>query len=274
MHYLIDGHNLIAKLPDIDLSDPDDEVQLVLKLRQWTAVSLKRTVTVYFDGGLPGGHNVNLSNAQVKVVFVSQGKTADSLLIARINRAPNPPEYTLVTSDQQIIAAANKRKMKHIRSEKFAMRLSSEKAERNLPGPTITDQDPILSDAEVAQWLDLFGPVDEKALKKRPKPIPPTRALSEPEPEPETEPDPIPKPPALTDRENPELSDEELHEWLALFGGTPKPVAQPPAKQAGKSAAKPVPKTAPPTTKKKSPNPQNLKEDDLAAWNAYFGQDD
>ncbi len=71
MHYLIDGHNLIAKLPDVNLSDPDDEIQLVLKLRQWTAVSAKRVVTVFFDGGIPGGHNVNLSNAQVKVIFVS-----------------------------------------------------------------------------------------------------------------------------------------------------------------------------------------------------------
>ncbi len=271
MHYLIDGHNLIAKLPDIDLSDPDDEVQLILKLRQWAAVSLKRTVTVYFDGGLPGGHNVNLSNSQVKVVFVSQGKTADSLLITRINRVPNPPEYTLVTSDQEIIAAANKRNMKHIRSEKFALRLVSDRAERTLPGPTITDPDPILSDAEVEQWLDLFGPVDEKALRRSPKPVPPNRSVPEPEPEPEeAEPATSPKPPATANRENPELSDEELHEWLALFSSEPKQAT--PA--TNKPATKPSEKSQPSPKKKKSPNPHNLKEDDLTAWNAYFGQDD
>jgi predicted RNA-binding protein with PIN domain len=274
MHYLIDGHNLIAKLPDIDLSDPDDEVQLVLKLRQWTAVSLKRTITVYFDGGLPGGHDVNLSNAQVKVVFVSQGKTADSLLIARINRVPNPPEYTLVTSDQQIIAAANKRKMKHIRSEKFAMRLGTDRAERTLPGPTITDDDPVISDAEVEQWLDLFGPVDEKALKKRPKPVPPNRVIAEPEPE-EAEPDPIPKPPASTDRENPELSDEELREWLTLFSSEPKQATPATNKPATNKPTSSKPTSSKPAAKKKkSPNPQNLKDEDLTAWNAYFGQDD
>ncbi|MAU02009.1 MAG: hypothetical protein CL608_33150 [Anaerolineaceae bacterium] len=270
MHYLIDGHNLIAKLPDIDLSDPDDEIQLILKLRQWTAVSPKRVVTVYFDGGIPGGHNVNLSNSQVKVIFVSQGKTADSLLIARINRVKNPPEYRLVTSDQEIINAADKRKMKHIRSEKFAQRLSADKEERTLPGPTVTDDDPIISDAEVEQWLDLFGPVDEKALRRRPKPIPPNRAIPEPEPEPE-ETEAIPKPPAATDRENPELSDEELREWLALFGGETRQVeqqAEKPASQAKKKAAPRAKK------KKKSPNPKNLSEEDLAAWNAYFGQDE
>lgn len=270
MHYLIDGHNLIAKLPDVDLSDPDDEIQLVLKLRQWTAVSAKRVVTVYFDGGIPGGHNVNLSNAQVKVIFVSAGKTADSLLIARINRVKNPPEFRLVTSDQEIINAANKRKMAHIRSEKFAMRLSSDKAERTQPAPTHPNDDPVISDAEVAQWLDLFGPVDEKALKKRPKPVPPTRAIPEPEPEPEAAETAVPKPPATADRENPELSDEELREWLALFGSEPKQAAPATNKPTTNkpAASKPAAK------KKKSPNPHNLSNKDLDAWNAYFGQDE
>ena len=269
MHYLIDGHNLIAKLPDIDLSDPDDEVQLVLKLRQWTAASAKRQVTVYFDGGIPGGHNVNLSNSQVKVIFVSQGKTADSLLIARLNRVKNPPEYMLVTSDQAIIEAANKHKMKHMRSEKFAMRLGRKKEEPILPGPTITDDDPVISHAEVEQWLDLFGPVDEEALRNRPKPVPPNRA--EPEPEPDTEEEAaVPKAPASSDRENPELSDEELKEWLTLFGSKPKQQNKP----AEKSAAPPRKKAAPRSTKKKSPTPHTLSDDDLNAWNAYFGKDE
>ena len=271
MHYLIDGHNLIAKLPDINLSDPDDEIQLVLKLRQWTAVSLKRVVTVYFDGGIPGGHNVNLSNSQVKVIFVSQGKTADSLIIARINSVKNPPEYILVTSDQEIIAAANKRKMKHIRSEKFAMRLGPDKKEEPvLPGPTITDDNPVISDAEVAQWLDLFGPVDEKALRNRPKPVPPNRVIPEPEPEPEEEEEVVPKPPASSDRENPELSDDELREWLTLFGGEPKQA--PPATD--KPTTRKPAASKPAAKKKKSPNPHNLSDKDLDAWNAYFGKDE
>jgi uncharacterized protein len=273
MHYLIDGHNLIAKLPDIDLSDPDDEVQLVLKLRQWTAVSPKRHITLYFDGGIPGGHSVNLSNSQVKVIFVSQGKTADSLLILHINRVKNPPEYILVSSDQEIIAAANKRKMKHLRSEKFVLHLSQDRAERSLPAPTFSDDDPVVSDAEVDQWLELFGPVDEAALKKRPKPIPPNRIIPEPEPEPAEKPVAKPKPPANLNRENPELSDDELREWLTLFGGEPQAKAKPSSKT-GKAKVEPTPQATSRPKKKNSPNPHNLKDDDLTAWNAYFGKDE
>ena len=43
MHYLIDGHNLIAHLADIDLEDPNDEVKLVLMMRGWAAAGRKRS---------------------------------------------------------------------------------------------------------------------------------------------------------------------------------------------------------------------------------------
>jgi len=36
MPLLIDGHNLIGQIPDISLSDPDDEAKLVLLLRRYT----------------------------------------------------------------------------------------------------------------------------------------------------------------------------------------------------------------------------------------------
>ena len=42
MYYLIDGHNLIAHYPDIELEDPNDEVKLVLVLRSWAAAGRKR----------------------------------------------------------------------------------------------------------------------------------------------------------------------------------------------------------------------------------------
>ncbi len=37
MPFLIDGHNVIAALRDIDLDDPDDEAKLVMKLRAWSS---------------------------------------------------------------------------------------------------------------------------------------------------------------------------------------------------------------------------------------------
>jgi uncharacterized protein len=129
MHFLIDGHNLIAKMPDISLSDPDDEAQLILRLRSWVAASRKRRVTVYFDGGLPGGREPHLSGARLEVVFAAGGRPADDMLIRHIQRVKNPPEYTLVSSDRAIIAAAEKRRMPFLLAQDFAPELAVDEPE-------------------------------------------------------------------------------------------------------------------------------------------------
>ncbi len=268
MHYLIDGHNLIGKMPDISLKDPDDEIQLILRLRSWTAVSKKRQVTVFFDGGIPGGKDVKLSTPQVRVIFASEDKTADALIINRIKKIKNPPEYTLVTTDQEIIKAAQSRKIPHLRSEKFAMRLGKQ-WDDTPPGPSLIDDDPVLSDLEVQEWLHTFGPVDEKALKNRPKPIPPTRQAEPVDLEIADE----PHEPASNNREEPELSDRELNEWLEMFTEAPRPKP----KQAEEQLS---PETSPgsrvKSPKKKRPgvpNPHNLNQKDLDAWQDYTGEE-
>lgn len=276
MHYLIDGHNLIARMPDISLNDPDDEVQLILRLRSWAARSKKRQVTLFFDGGIPGGKDVRLSTPQVRVIFASMGQTADALLIKGINKVKNPPEFLLVTSDQQIIAAANGRKMPHLTSDKFAAQLAAQWQETP-PGPTITDDDPAISEAEVADWLAAFGPVDERAIRNRPKPVPPNLPLPEPEvtataagnqgsPPGAIVPTPI-------NREEPQLNEMELEEWLALFGGETKPKKkqdeQPPAAAPKKPTAEPSRRPRP-----KTRNPHNLSPEDLAAWQEFASRDE
>ncbi len=52
MILLIDGHNLIGAMPDIELADPDDEWQLVLRVRTYCAAK-RVTATIVFDSG-PG----------------------------------------------------------------------------------------------------------------------------------------------------------------------------------------------------------------------------
>ena len=71
MPFLIDGHNVIAALPDIDLEDPHDEAKLVLKLRAWTGRERRKAIVV-FDGGIPGGYSRTLSTVSVRVVFAAR----------------------------------------------------------------------------------------------------------------------------------------------------------------------------------------------------------
>lgn len=128
----------------------------------------------------------------------------------------------------------------------------------------------MISEAEVADWLATFGPVDERAIRNRPKPIPPN--LPPPEPEPVNTPD---TPPLPLNREEPQLSNKELDEWLALFGGEPKkkkPTKEmrPTTPTAPATAVPPKPRRSRPSTN----NPHNLSPDDLAAWQDFANRDE
>lgn len=157
MHYLIDGHNLIARMDGISLSDPDDEEQLVRRLQRWMAAGRKRRITLYFDGGLPGGPARHLSTGSMKVIFASVGREADSLIIRRIGKVRNAPEFTVVSSDNAIVAAARGRGMPVIDADRFAAMVDEEGEERRKPGhePTLKE-DPQLDQNELAAWLDIF----------------------------------------------------------------------------------------------------------------------
>ena len=158
MHYLIDGHNLIAQMSDIQLSDPDDEEQLVRRMRAWIAAGRNRRITLYFDGGLPGGKSSQLSGGSLNVIFAAVGREADSLIRRRITKVRNAPEYTLVTSDRSIIAAAQAKGMPVIDSYSFARAMEAEAAERGAGKVDASPkEDPRLDDDEVARWLDLFN---------------------------------------------------------------------------------------------------------------------
>ena len=158
-------------------------------------------------------------------------------------------------------------------AKSLPMRLGRDKAERTLLGPTITDDDPVLSDAEVAQWLDLFGPVDENALTQPPpKPIPPKPCqLLSLNRKWKKQTSDLPKPPATAlTAKTPNLAMRNY------ANGSPFLAASYSLKQNHQQKAndKPAKKATPHAKKKKTPNPHNLKDNDLAAWNAYFGQDD
>jgi predicted RNA-binding protein with PIN domain len=151
MPILIDGHNLIGRMPDIDLADPDDEAELVLKLRTYCARTGKR-VTVVFDHGLPGGKSHELSSGKVDVRFASTGRTADGVLLERIRKSNNPRNLTIVTSDRRIISGAEARGVRVIRSEAFAELLSTSPKTDGVSD----DGEKPTADGDVGYWLRQF----------------------------------------------------------------------------------------------------------------------
>ena len=153
MPYLIDGHNLIAQLPDIHLEDPNDEAKLVNRLRGFAAKQGK-TCTVIFDGGLPGGFS-SLSSRAVTVIFASVAHTnADNLLKRRIRKTRDAANWTLVSSDREVLDCARRHNMKWMTSAAFSQQLRREPRQQDSRGEAV---DPKISDDEVDDWLDIFG---------------------------------------------------------------------------------------------------------------------
>lgn len=218
MHYIIDGHNLIGKMPDISLKDPNDEVKLTIRIKSWLAESKKRQVTLFFDGGMMGSTLNRMSSRNLKVIFAPSGRTADSLIISHMRKLKNPRGYTLITSDREIIGHAKSLRIRSLLSEEFIERMGfvfKEKSEKALKvkkdiKPDKPDATKI-SDAEVQEWLDLFGPVPE-----RPKAPPRQTKKAKP-----TKPSAKKKNAILrvakTDNDD-KLDQDEIDLWLSLFG--------------------------------------------------------
>lgn len=155
MRYLIDGHNLIGQLPDISLTDPDDEAKLVLRLVEFAA-GRKARIVVIFDHGLPAGHS-NLSRGPVEVVFAGLNTNADRVLRERIQAEKQPGQIIVVSSDHEVIASAKARKIAVLRSHDFAAKMATFAPVPSRRRGASVNEDPPVSAAEVDELLNLFS---------------------------------------------------------------------------------------------------------------------
>jgi predicted RNA-binding protein with PIN domain len=153
MPYLIDGHNLIGKLPDISLDDPNDEALLVQKLTGFVVRTQQKCVVV-FDHGIPGGVS-KMSTYGVQVVFASAHSNADNVIIDRIAKTKNPKQWIVVSEDNRVLSAAKRHTMQTLKSTQFA-RMIDRPPPPPKPGLDVAE-DVHLSEDEVNEWLDLFG---------------------------------------------------------------------------------------------------------------------
>lgn len=93
---MIDGHNLIGRLPGLSLEDPDDEEKLLRLLSQHRG-RMKGRIFVAFDPGMGVGPSLR-SLGGIQVAYARNGSTADSLILERISRMRNPQEALVVSS--------------------------------------------------------------------------------------------------------------------------------------------------------------------------------
>jgi predicted RNA-binding protein with PIN domain len=154
MAILIDGHNLIGKMPDLRLDDPADEAKLLVRLRAYRAHTGKHLV-VYFDPGITYQSPAHRSEGGISIRQAGTGQQADDLMMRDISRHHNPSELTVVTSDHAIQQVARQHGARVVDSATFAAELSRppEKDDVSKTRP--------LSEEEIEEWLAIFGQSDE-----------------------------------------------------------------------------------------------------------------
>jgi len=153
MNYLIDGHNLIPKLPGLSLEAIDDELRLVELLQEYCRLS-RNKVEVYFDKA-PLGQAGTRRYGTVAAHFVPQGRTADDAIHLRLGKlGRGGRNWIVVSSDQRVQTDARALHAQSVSSEKFARKLLNvlgNSAETEKPA------DAALSPQEVAAWFDIFA---------------------------------------------------------------------------------------------------------------------
>lgn len=149
MPLLIDGHNLIGKMPGLSLADPDDEVELVRRLQRYCRHHRRRAVVV-FDAGLLGGRSGALSTPEVEVVFAPAGRRADDIIRERLQKMRDPAGWLVVSSDREIQRVARQAGARVISAEEFVAKM------RMPPSAPHDKRTPHMSEGEIQEWLDLF----------------------------------------------------------------------------------------------------------------------
>lgn len=147
MAILIDGHNLIGRMPSLSLRDPDDEERLIALLRAFRGRT-GRTITVVFDPGAIYALPQTRRQGGIEVVFAAHGSSADEVILRRVRRARDRAGLVVVTSDRALAREVAQYGARVRSAEDLARELSN-------PAETI-EQDVSMSAEELEAWLALF----------------------------------------------------------------------------------------------------------------------
>ena len=169
MRFLIDGHNLIGKLPDLSLADPEDERKLVGRLHAYFQ-RVGKPVTVVFDPGAGYTSARGQPFPDVKVIYANRDSTADQVIVRMVRTERKPREVTVVTSDRQIIGQVRAEGAQVMSSEQFAREMEPPANDRGIDANEEEERaNPRISKDEVSAWLDEFKRARQNAPARTPR---------------------------------------------------------------------------------------------------------
>lgn len=160
MPLLIDGHNLIGQLPDLELSDPRDEEKLITRLQRYAETSSKRLTVVFdpnpLDTSPQMGHGKS-QHGKVQVIYAPAEKKADDIIRNMVSDVKDRQGLVVVTSDAAVADFTRRCGVRVISSQDFIrVNLITSK------NKAVPAQKPVGSLKEVVNWADVFREPEPK----------------------------------------------------------------------------------------------------------------
>ncbi len=152
MPYLIDGHNLIPKM-GLDLASFDDETLLLARLNEFSRLSRRGGLEVYFDNAQPGTPETRKTGAVI-AHYVRKPLIADEAIRLRLKRlGRSAKNWQVVSSDHRVQNEARSVGAKVLSSEEFAATVQETlRTGDSSPSPAAK-----MSQSELEEWLHLFS---------------------------------------------------------------------------------------------------------------------
>ncbi len=119
---IVDGHNLVPKIPGMSLEDPNDESQLIQLLGEYCRLQRVRA-ELFFDKA-PAGSTAQARHGLVNVHHIRSRSTADAAIHLFLKKAGKQArDYLVVSSDHQVQADSRALYASVISSEEFSANL-------------------------------------------------------------------------------------------------------------------------------------------------------
>jgi predicted RNA-binding protein with PIN domain len=120
----------------------------------------QRTTFVFDASGAPPDASLEKSIQGVRLLFARNHEDADALIEELIEKDTAPKQLVVVSSDHRLQRAARRRRAKAQDSDTWFAQILALRRKRQAPVDAQPDRSPVLSDAEVNDWLRQFGDLD------------------------------------------------------------------------------------------------------------------
>ena len=150
--YVIDGYNLMHKIPELEGLSLQQARENLLEIIKLNNLCGKNKVTVVFDGRhdvVAPPHNTDF------IVLFSEGESADNLIIRLVSKMDNPKSVRVVTDDKAIGTKIRNLNAKHVSTAGFLKKMKAARPKTSYKKHHLDDEElDVITREFKKKWID------------------------------------------------------------------------------------------------------------------------